>query len=142
MTTAAQPAKTTAKATPPPAKPAVRKVTPPPPMKPLPASPDMAINVMDLLRPAMNALYVLATAPEQTTSPSRSRSWESWVKRGVAQPADTGYTLTEAGRALCSLLWPDAPVKGAPAAKATARKPAKVKLVPVTDDTDTAGDQS
>jgi hypothetical protein len=146
-TTAAQPGMTikatVRPATPPPAKPAA---------KPLgkndhgkaPAAPAAAINVIDLYQTGLDALFVLVTATAPVTSGNgvTTLSLRKLAERGLAETADNGYVISEAGHALAAAVWPGQDI--ARPSKATARKPArKVKAAPAADiTTDTAVEQS
>lgn len=138
-------AKPAAPITPPPADPnagrmaVIQRAAPP-------AAPASTFTVTTLTDVAVNLMHLLAVSPEPvsgaTLSPAVAYSLKSLAGKGIAELApnaggtDKRYVLTEHGRALVTLLWPDAKAapakttgKAAPAAKAPAKaaKPAKAE---------------
>lgn len=100
----------------------------------VPVAPAAQVNITGMADTGLNVLYALAaSAPEPirsaTQSPATGLGLASLHKRGIAEMVGSGsqsgkvYTLSGAGRALVSVLWPDG---AKPAAKAkTAKQPAK-----------------
>jgi hypothetical protein len=105
-----------------------------------PKAPATAVNLAELSPSTINLLHMLLTSAEPVTSvggpPTRAMVLTGLMKRGLAEltPSEgtaKTYTLSDRGRALCALLWPDAAVKTPAKAPAKrTRKPA-AKAEPV-----------
>jgi hypothetical protein len=110
-----------------------------------PKAPEGVINLNDFSVSAVNHLYLLATATEPMVAtgpdspPTRRLSLDGLVSRhlAVAQGGSKGnvYTISDQGRALAALLWPEATKPAKTPAKPAAK--ARVRRAPIATAADT-----